>query len=558
MIAIYIDNNLNKFRREIEFTVDFIFRTLGMEYKYIHKLHELKSNDLLILYSFIRPNLKEAYVLAIHKILIFIPFCSSFFLKQTNENKKNSELVEQKVNKHSSVWVEMEFDQPEFTQKRSDIYFTSFNFDLIGNIFLQLFLARGSRDKSISSKSLPTPQDSRKPGINLLLIYLEDLISRAVKNFNGYFMIKKQFWPQDQNSAIIISHSVNSLRKWTFKKIIKSTLKNFLILYELKFLLRDLISKLKFIFTNLEQYWNFDLIDEIERKYGIRSTYFWGVYSEGFSGVDYNISDPNCKNEILDQINWGNEVALLATSDSAKSDQQINQKKKLQKLIKQEIEGLRIMTNKFKPDLTIELLNKNGFQYDSTINQDKINGFPNGIGFPYYPYYEIDREENNNSFIRRFCLEIPQVFSDHNLKLSRYKIVELTQAEQIIAELVENAELGRALLTFDFSLPNFADISYNKYLYEYLLQIIKTKDFFLATMKELNAWWKQRQSVKLKELDRGFDIYFPEKIDHFTLTFTSSSYKLNTEQCPCKVVNNCLFFSNIKSNSHYKIFLDKL
>ena len=73
MIAIYVDNKLKRFDNKIKFTFDFIFNTLGYEFKYIHKLDQLQQNDILFYYGLIEPTIKEAYILAMDKILFFIP-----------------------------------------------------------------------------------------------------------------------------------------------------------------------------------------------------------------------------------------------------------------------------------------------------------------------------------------------------------------------------------------------------------------------------------------------------------------------------------------------------
>ncbi len=47
MIAIYVDSKLTKFEKKVKYTFDFIFNTLGYEFKYIQKLDQLQQNALL-------------------------------------------------------------------------------------------------------------------------------------------------------------------------------------------------------------------------------------------------------------------------------------------------------------------------------------------------------------------------------------------------------------------------------------------------------------------------------------------------------------------------------
>ena len=73
MIAVYIDNALERYSHEIKYTFDFIFSTLGYEFKYINRINQLLDNDILVFYGLIEPNLKEAYILAMRKVMLYIP-----------------------------------------------------------------------------------------------------------------------------------------------------------------------------------------------------------------------------------------------------------------------------------------------------------------------------------------------------------------------------------------------------------------------------------------------------------------------------------------------------
>ena len=59
MIAVYIDNALERYSHEIKYTFDFIFSTLGYEFKYINRIRQffvfigsppllLKKNRLIL------------------------------------------------------------------------------------------------------------------------------------------------------------------------------------------------------------------------------------------------------------------------------------------------------------------------------------------------------------------------------------------------------------------------------------------------------------------------------------------------------------------------------
>ena len=74
MITVYIERGLRKYTRAVKYILDYTFMTLGYEYRYISRLDQLGVEDILFYYGLICPTLKEAYILALNRLLVFIPF----------------------------------------------------------------------------------------------------------------------------------------------------------------------------------------------------------------------------------------------------------------------------------------------------------------------------------------------------------------------------------------------------------------------------------------------------------------------------------------------------
>jgi len=139
MVAIYIDNTLAKAKREIQYTFDFIFHTLGYEYKYISQIEQLLDNDILVYYGLIEPNSKEAFILAMRKIMFFIP-CELKLLETGSLTKEDLEDWKKKItlDKQIPVLCSKDCEIPVNYFRDENLFYGSFKFDLVGNIFFNL------------------------------------------------------------------------------------------------------------------------------------------------------------------------------------------------------------------------------------------------------------------------------------------------------------------------------------------------------------------------------------------------------------------------------------
>ncbi len=226
MIAVFIDNKLKRFQKEIRYTFDFIFRTAGYEYKYIRSLEEAAARDIVFFYGLIQPTETEIEELAKNRSMFFIP--SEPDLLQPG--LMNSETIEKRITeakylKDVPLISEKDFEVPIVYYKNEQLFFGSYNFDLVGNIFFHLtdyeFSSITTRNKEhlLPDKASNFTQFSHKPFVNVFIWLLNEAIKDGVKERSGSFLIRKCCWPAGEPYAAAISHSVDSLKKMDFFRI---------------------------------------------------------------------------------------------------------------------------------------------------------------------------------------------------------------------------------------------------------------------------------------------------------------------------------------------------
>ncbi len=532
MIAVCIDNSFIKYQNMIVYSIDSIMKTIGYEYRIVSDHQEINENDIILLYGDLPKIESKLNIYNLHNIKIKIP-AESFIYKlvPNDDNPFKSSQIDRELLRKAIKTVDLDSaiplitsDKPQhpvlyFKKKDSDLRYAKFSFDLIANVFFHLACLEDklNEDKSLSGEAdIETETLFAKyvdyPYVNRLFWILDNVIFDLVNKKKESFVLKKELWPRAENFAAGLSHNVNRLQKWSVKDIFRSTLTDLLMFYKFKHLFSNLMSKIRYIITNIEEYWTFDTIYEIENKYKVHSTFFWGVEKEKLDGVDYDISDSDVIEEMRKQQEAGDEIALLATQKSSKADNLGKEQQSLEKIVPNNNIGVRHNHYAFDHKFTENYHNNYGFHYDSTIKLPDQNGFKNGIGYPYYSY-----RKQGGYFSKKNCLELPVSFDDDSLILSSIKKVSFEDATAIVGELIEAAEKHNAFIGLNFSVPNFHELPYSYELYNKTLEKLKRCGCYIDTFSNIATWWKKSEAVIVEEKQNEAVVHFPHRLDCFTL-----------------------------------------
>jgi hypothetical protein len=545
MISIFIDNRLGKYKNEIKYSFDFIFRSLGYNHRFISSPDKLKPNDILLIYNLNEPTLEELKPIAGEYITFYIPADVKLYdYRALSPDKIRRYLREIKLLAMTPVLSERKCDTAAENICDEDISAGKINFDLVGNIFFHLAGLEAQIDNTRDSNDT-FPDDASAfynwrdiPFIDNLLWLLDSMIkehSRSKKRC----LVQKCTYPEAQQAVVLLTHSVDDLQKWDFNSIILSTVDDIVMLFTLKWpqLFRNVISKIKYLFTNYEMYWNFEEYNHLEREFGIKSTYF--IAAETMADIDYSLDDTDLQEEINGILREGHEIGILATDDKLNRDDYVTRKQiMLHQIHKQEI-GLRQMGYKVNEAIK-DLHHKTSPRYGSSSAFTEVPGFKHGLSLPYYPWVTA---------CQTTFLELPILYRDRYLKVNKYRYLQLEDAKHQIKKLFQNTLRSRGVFGLDFSVAGFTDIPYCKKLYEYILALIEASKVWITTGLELCAWWEKRSRVTVEQGDGEISLFFPDDIEHFVIQIFSDAKIGEISGIDAKVDGNMVKFANVKAGS---------
>lgn len=286
---------------------------------------------------------------------------------------------------------------------------------------------------------------------------------------------RRDIWPDGKKFALCLTHDVDKIDKsWWHCAY-----------YLLKG--RD-FNQIESLFTKNKEmpYWNFERIMDIEKRYGVRSTFFflnetkkanllkYSTYALSFGY--YNIKDPRILGVIntLDAGGW--EIGVHGSYDSYQSKKLLlGEKETLETILGKRITGIRQHYLNLDVPKTWLLHKEAGFEYDSSFGFRDRPGFRDGKDLP---FYTVDGGP----------LEIPLAIMDGPLfKTSGNNEV----AWHTCQELVEYSEEHGSILTILWHNDRFNDSEYpgQGQIYEDIIKECQKRGAWVATGGEVASWW---------------------------------------------------------------------
>ncbi len=545
MISILIDYKLDKYSREIKFAFDFIFETLGFSHRFITDNSHLRQHDILLLYGLIEPTIEELKQLTRQYITLFIPAEPRLYEpKAILPDQLRRLLREIKIFTPTPVVSEKKFDYPAENYTELDIYGCKINFDLPGNIFYHLANLEEAADPTRDHDGC-FPETASAfyqwrdiPFIDNFLWLLDNLLKEQARAKDQY-LVQKHYWPKAQDMAVALTHSVDELQKWDFNSLFFSVLDDLslLLTFRWKTLFRNIWSKLKYIFTNYEMYWNFQEYQSLEKELHLRST--WFIAAERTREIDYSLDDLDLQDEIKLILRQGNEIGLLTTDDNLNRDAWAARRQIMLRQLQKDVLGIR-QRDFCLNEKTRDLHEKMEVSYDSGPAFKETAGFRHGLIFPYFPW-QVYLKSNHP--------EMPVCFRDSCLKTGKYSQIGLEDAKQLFKKVFQAVRRRKGLLSLDFTLANYADISYCSKLYAYLLALIKAEKAYVATLTELSDWWNLRNLVTIEESEFDFSLSFPVGVESFAIQYFGKMAILQVEGADAKIEGKTISFSNLKPDT---------
>ena len=281
-------------------------------------------------------------------------------------------------------------------------------------------------------------------------------------------IMEKIEWPEGKQFAVFLSHDVDRVRK-TYQ-------------FFTHFLIEKRAYHLFSLFEKSNPYWCFEKIMDIEKKYDIRSTFFFLKETKklnifhpsryGLSLGHYDFNEPAIREIIkkLDEGGW--EIGLHGSFNTYNNkDLMLKEKKELEKVLRKSVIGIRQHFLNLEIPKTWEMQKSIGFCYDSTFGYEDKIGFRDERYMPFRPFDD-------------HFLIIPLIIMDGSL-FSYYK--NDRSRWDAVSGAIEFAEKKRGVISFLWHQRVFNEKEFPGWskFYEKIINECKGKNAWFATGKEV-------------------------------------------------------------------------
>jgi len=235
-----------------------------------------------------------------------------------------------------------------------------------------------------------------------------DIITRPIVNeYIDFIKESIQFLCPDivfknQKFNIILSHDIDTIKKWTWKNLVKHTIFNF---GKKDFFKQYLDFSQSQIDYKSDSYYNFNSIMNRSESNKLSSLFLFMALKKNEFDFRYPLKKIiPALDEIKkrDKHDFGIHISKLAYNDLDRCKEEIG---RLSKLAKSEIIYSRQHYLMFDPKKTWSILNANGIKYDLSLGYPEIPGFRCGICYPFKTFDLVNKEKLD-------LIEIPLIVMD--------------------------------------------------------------------------------------------------------------------------------------------------
>lgn len=281
-----------------------------------------------------------------------------------------------------------------------------------------------------------------KPVVNYYFQWIAEALNAYAK-LNNLPLVKKRHLFNDAGFGFFLTHDVDKVDYYTFNEMVfrvkqflgmapskLSKSKSFKMLWDAKW---------NYLFTGKNPAWDFEHLISIEQKYNITATYFFLDKDLKHQDAYYHINDI----KISELIGWlkeqGAEIGLHGVCRSS-TDQNVMKKQldRLTSVMGDFPKGSRQHRLMYENPTTLQVHQKHGFKYDSTLAFAEHEGFRNSYCWPFKVF---DHEKNSISDVWEFPLNVMDVTLFH------YQEYDFMQAMNAVRKVMEEVDKFNGLFT---------------------------------------------------------------------------------------------------------------
>ncbi len=286
----------------------------------------------------------------------------------------------------------------------------------------------------------------------------------------------RSLWPRDTSFAVALSHDVDRIRTWTFRKARRA--------------LRgkgrgDICRRATGLLRSIAypENWrgNFDFISRLENKYNAASTFFMVSAHRCKLDPAYKLSSPRLRRGMARARERGCSFGLHGTIDSAaRAGLLAGERDELQRYAG-EVRGGRQHYLRFT-DETPQRWLEAGLRYDSTLGFASHTGWRCGASLPFYVH---DGKKELP------IVEIPLILMDTVLFLESKQSLSAAKAWRVIEQHLQETKQNNGLLTINWHNSDLHPYDVHGYsqLYERILQWTQENGGWLASVDAVYDWW---------------------------------------------------------------------
>lgn len=307
-----------------------------------------------------------------------------------------------------------------------------------------------------------------KPLVN----YYFQIIINGLKQFgeiNNIKIIEKKYF---QSFGFILSHDIDRVQYYSvhqFKFLAKAMLGLSNTGYSRPQLYKAFYQSffnLFFLSKDRDPFWNFEWLLQIEKKYDIKSTFYFLLKGIKHQDAYFNVKEDRIKNLINFLHERGCEIGVHGTVNSYNDENELKRcLNELNSVTPEHAKGIRQHRLRFN-NQTFKIQENVGLMYDSTLGFAEHEGFRNSFCFPFKPYnFEEDKMMN--------IWEIPLMVMD--VTLFNYRNLSFSEAQHKIEKLIEEVIKFNGVFTLLWHNSFFDEIKFPgiKSFYVELLKRIK-------------------------------------------------------------------------------------
>ncbi|OJX91929.1 MAG: hypothetical protein BGP01_06500 [Paludibacter sp. 47-17] len=295
--------------------------------------------------------------------------------------------------------------------------------------------------------------------------YYFDILRDAIHQITGKAV--KTPW-QEHPFAVALSHDIDVCkRSWLEGSFSEIKKKKF-------FSVPKLIANR---FFGKDDWFNFDKIIRIEKKYHANSTFYFLPQKgrvNGWKNADYDIQSTEIKAVIQSLSENGNEIGVHGSFGTHDNSGLLN--RDIARIPDKTAEGNRFHFLMFDIYRTVSVLENAGVKYDTSIGFAEQIGFRRGTCLPFYMY---NFEKNETSTV----LEIPLIVMDASLMYKKYMGLSQKDSVPAVIALIEEVKKFNGVFSILWHNTSFSDYKYTGWceVYEQILSYCKNNNALLTS-----------------------------------------------------------------------------